>query len=58
MWHWTARSREELEDRAYRELALAPRVLADRNDAIHDALVMRAEKLARAPGMVEAAAPG
>lgn len=44
----------ELEDRAYRELALAPRVLADRNKAIHDALVMRAEKLARAPGMVEA----
>jgi signal transduction histidine kinase len=44
----------ELEDRAYRELALAPRVLADRNKAIHDALVMRAEKLARAPGMAEA----
>ncbi|MBA3969570.1 MAG: hypothetical protein H0X52_05670, partial [Gemmatimonadetes bacterium] len=44
----------ELEDRAYRELALAPRVLADRNKAIHDALVMGAEKLARAPGMAEA----
>jgi signal transduction histidine kinase len=43
----------ELENRERRELAVAPRVLADRNAVLGGALRMRAEKLARAPGVAE-----
>ncbi|MFN2433391.1 MAG: ATP-binding protein, partial [Gemmatimonadota bacterium] len=48
----------ELEDRARRELALAPRFLADRNEAIAEGLRMHARDVARAPGVVEAVAIG
>ncbi len=44
----------ELEARAREELTLAPRFLADRNEAISEGLVMHARDVARAPGLVEA----
>jgi signal transduction histidine kinase len=45
---WLAR---ELEARAWRDLALAPAILADRNRSIGDALMMHAKEVAQAPGV-------
>jgi signal transduction histidine kinase len=43
-----------LEARARADLSLAPRVLADRNVASADAMMMRAKDFAHAPGLAEA----
>ena len=48
---WLAR---ELEARAWRDLALAPQILADRNLAIGDALMMHAKEVAQAPELAAA----
>lgn len=44
--------------RARADLATAPKLLADRNAAYSDALMMRAKDLAHAPGLAEAVARG
>jgi signal transduction histidine kinase len=48
---WLAR---ELEERAWRDAALAPGLFADRTRAVGDALMMRAKDLAHAPELVAA----
>ncbi len=48
----------ELEQRVYRDLALAPRILADRERARADALKMHAMDLAALPGLADALAAG
>jgi signal transduction histidine kinase len=48
---WLAR---ELEARAWRDVALAPAILADRNVAIGDALMMHAKEVAHSPELVAA----
>lgn len=50
---WVAR---ELEARVRADLALAPRLLADRNAAVGDAMMMHAKDVAHAPGLAEAVA--
>jgi signal transduction histidine kinase len=47
-----------LEDRARRDLALAPRILADRSVATNDALMMHAKEFAHVPELVRALATG
>jgi signal transduction histidine kinase len=44
----------ELEARAWRDVALAPTILKDRNQAIGDALMMHAKEVAQAPDLVAA----
>lgn len=48
---WLAR---ELEARAWRDVALAPAILADRSAAIGDAMMMHAKDVANAPGLAAA----
>ncbi|HEU0079639.1 MAG TPA: hypothetical protein VFQ76_18420, partial [Longimicrobiaceae bacterium] len=52
---WVAR---ELEARVRADLALAPRLLADRNAAVGDAIMMHAKDVAHAPGLAAAVASG
>jgi two-component system, NtrC family, sensor kinase len=52
---WVAR---ELESRVRADLALAPRLLADRNAAVGDAVMMHAKDVAHAPGLGAAVAGG
>ncbi|MEW5930072.1 MAG: ATP-binding protein [Gemmatimonadota bacterium] len=52
---WVGR---ELEARVRADLALAPRLLADRNAAVGDAIMMHAKDVAHAPGLAEAVAAG
>ncbi|MGQ0641031.1 MAG: sensor histidine kinase [Gemmatimonadaceae bacterium] len=49
---------DALEDQARRDLALAPRILADRSTAISDALMMRAKEFAHEPALAGALASG
>lgn len=51
-----ARIADALEGRARADLAMAPRVLADRNAALNDALMMRAKDFAHLPGLAPALA--
>ena len=48
---WMAR---EIEARAWRDVELAPALLADRNRAVGDALMMHAKDVAHAPALVAA----
>jgi signal transduction histidine kinase len=52
------RIERELVDRARAELAVAPRVLADRNAAIADAMMMHAKEVAAIPELAAALARG
>jgi signal transduction histidine kinase len=52
---WAAR---ELEARVRADLSLAPRLLADRNAAVGDAIMMHAKDVAHAPGLAAAVAAG
>lgn len=52
---WVAR---EMEARVRADLALAPRLLADRNTAVGDAVMMHAKEAAHAAGLAEALAGG
>jgi signal transduction histidine kinase len=45
---------EEVEARAARDIALAPMVLADRNKAVGDAMMMHAKDLAHTPALIAA----
>lgn len=47
---------QSLIERAREDIQLAPRLLADRNAALSDALMMRAKDLAHAPGLAAAVA--
>jgi signal transduction histidine kinase len=48
----------EVEARAHDDLAQAPRLLADRNMALAEAMLMHAKEVARAPGLADAMARG